>query len=322
MHDLAIIITAMNEARWLRGLLPTLETSIAGIEVDVVVADIESTDDTAEIIDASPIARRVPVINKGYAHANNVALVTTRARYVLFLNSDTEIVEGTFAELLQAMEVRPEVGMVGVRQLDSEGVLYPTMRRFASPGRILAEALYSEKLAPHLGQRVLDMELYDRETVCDWTIGSFMLVRGEALISTGAMDERFFFTGEEQDFCLRMRQAGWDIRHLPDMTITHHIGKRGANPRIDAQLAFAEVQYANKHFGAVGRLAYRSALAVNYGLRSLPLVFRGKVGALRREGSRRSLSVTLGRSGPPFMPPPQTALPAQTIDRARDGVPT
>lgn len=318
MHDLAIIITAMNEGRWLRALLPTIDSHVGDITVDVVVADIESTDDTAELVDRSPIARRVDVINRGFAHANNVALVTTDARYVLFLNADTEIVDGTFAELVTAMDQRPEVGMLGVLQLDSAGDIYPTMRRFASPARILAEALYSEKVAPAWGQRVLDMDAYRREVSCDWTIGSFMMVRAEALLSAGCMDERFFFTGEEQDFCLRIRNAGWDIRHLPTMTIVHHVGKRGANPRFDAQLAFAERQYAEKHFRRGPRAAHAAALTVNYGLRSLPGVFRGSDAGARRKGARAALRVTLRRSGAPFMDPPGTGLPADLIRSSRE----
>ena len=35
--------------------------------------------------------------NHGFSHANNRAVMTCNARYVLFLNPDTEIVDGTFA---------------------------------------------------------------------------------------------------------------------------------------------------------------------------------------------------------------------------------
>ncbi len=57
-----------------------------------------------------PFARAVPVVNRGFAHANNVAAATTDARYVLYLNADTELAEGTLAELVAAMDERPEVG--------------------------------------------------------------------------------------------------------------------------------------------------------------------------------------------------------------------
>jgi N-acetylglucosaminyl-diphospho-decaprenol L-rhamnosyltransferase len=313
MHDLAVVVTAMNEASWLRTLLPTVAASQGEVSFELVVADIESTDDTASIVDRFPFARRVPVINGGFAHANNVATATTDARYVLFLNPDTEIVSGTLASIVAEMDRRPEVGLAGVRQLTPDGSVYATMRRFTTPGRRLAEALGCERLAPRLGQRVLDTDRYDCEISCDWTIGSFMLIRREALESAGMMDERFFFTSEEQDLCVRVRQAGWDIRHLPHMTIVHHVGKRGVNVRFAQQSAFAEMQFATKHFRPMRRRAFQAALALNHALRL------GSLSTERRRAARAALDATLGRNGSPFRDPPPTAVPPDLFVEARRG---
>lgn len=311
MLDLAIVVTAMNEARWLKALLPTVASAHGDCAFEVVVADVESTDETEDIVAKFDFARLVRIRNRGFSHANNAAVATTDARYVLYLNADTEIVDGTFADMIAAMDARPEVGLAGVRQLTAGGQIYPTMRRFVSPGRRLAEALASEHFAPGLGQRVLDMSLYERETSCDWTIGSFMFVRREALESAGWLDERFFFTAEEQDFCLRIRQAGWDIRHLLDMTIMHHGGKRSADPRFAQQYAYAEMQYAAKHFGVLRLRAFQAALAVNHTIRL------AAVTPARRQAARAALAATLGQVGSPFMPAPGTALPPDLLRRAR-----
>ena len=90
-----------------------------------------------------------------------------------------------------------------------------------------------------------------------------MLIRREALLSAGLLDERFFLYCEEADLCLRIKRTGWSVRHLPAMTIMHHIGKGGHDPRIDAQQAYSRRQFARKHFGPVHRLLFlaRSASA-------------------------------------------------------------
>lgn len=88
-----------------------------------------------------------------------------------------------------------------------------------------------------LGERVLDVRAHDCDVACDWTTGSFMLVRRDALRSAGFFDERFFLYSE--DLCFRIKQAGWEIRHLLHLTILH-AGKDGWNPRLDAQAAFAK----------------------------------------------------------------------------------
>ena len=48
---------------------------------------------------------------------------------------------------------------------------------------------------------------YERERECDWTSGSFMLARREALLSAGLLDERSFIYSEEPDLCLRIKRA-------------------------------------------------------------------------------------------------------------------
>ena len=62
-------------------------------------------------------------------------------RYVLFLNPDTELVDGNLTDLIEAMDARPEVGLVGVRQVTADGALWPTIRYFPSFSRALGDAL-------------------------------------------------------------------------------------------------------------------------------------------------------------------------------------
>ena len=87
-----------------------------------------------------------------------------------------------------------------------------------------------------------------------------MLARREALESAGLMDERFFIFSEEPDLCYRIKQAGWDVRHLPWMTILHHADKAGVNPKIEAQNAYTRMQYAPQALlaAAPGRLCGRA----------------------------------------------------------------
>src|SRR4029078_2118354 len=105
-----------------------------------------------------------------------------------------------------AMDARPEVGLAGVKQVTGDGELFPTIRLFPTALRAFGDALALERWQGRprfLGERELDMAVYEREVECDWTSGSFMLARREALLSAGLMDERFFIYSEEPDLCLR-----------------------------------------------------------------------------------------------------------------------
>ena len=182
-----------------------------------MVADNESTDGTRELVESEfPEARVVACQNRGFGHANNRGVEATDSRYVLFLNPDTEVVDGTFAELVEMLDERREIGLIGVKQLDGDGALFPTIRRFPSFARYVFGSLSSERIrfqTHWFGERELDMTRYEQDVGCDWTSGSYMLARREALESAGVFDERFFIFSEETDLCFRIRQAGWDIRH-------------------------------------------------------------------------------------------------------------
>jgi GT2 family glycosyltransferase len=299
LNDLAIIIVSTNEAGWLRPCLSTLFEHIGDIDADVVVVDNECTDETAQLVtDEFPRARVVPSKNRGFSHANNRALMTCDARYVLFLNPDTEIVQGSFQELVRAMDERPTVGLIGVRQISAKGELCATMRNFPNALNALGEAL-----AVHRFRRSEDdMEAYDREVACDWTSGSFMLARREAIESAGFLDERFFMYSDETDLCLRIKTAGWEIRHLPQMTIIHHFDRGGVKPHVEALTAYNRVVYARKHFSPPHSLAYAGAVLLRHGLRSF-YAGKGQLGAQRREANRAAFRTVLGRAPIPYGPP-------------------
>jgi N-acetylglucosaminyl-diphospho-decaprenol L-rhamnosyltransferase len=310
-HDLAIIVVSANSAEWLEPCLRTVFASTGEASIDVVVVDNESTDGTRELVeDRFPSVRVVDSRNHGFSHANNRGATTCGARYFLFLNPDTEIVSGTFGDLVAAMDERPQVGLVGVRQLTADGTLWPTIRYFPSLSRALGEALASERWPIHArwaGERELNLKLYERELSCDWTTGSFMLARREALMSSGLLDERFFMYAEEIDLCLRIKRAGWDIRHLPAMTIVHHAGKDGVRPKMVAQDAYARRQYAGKHFSQPMRSAFLGAVLTRHALRALAPGGTGDPRA-RRTAARTAIRTLIGRAEPPFGPPPKTAL--------------
>jgi N-acetylglucosaminyl-diphospho-decaprenol L-rhamnosyltransferase len=303
--DLAVIVVSANDARWLEPCLSSVFAHAGEITLEVVVVDNASTDGSGELVRRRfPRVRLIDAPNLGFAAGCNRGLQASTARYALLLNPDTEILRGTFAELLATLDVLPDVGVAGVRQVGTDGALLPTMRRFPSAARALGEALGSERWPCRptwAGERVLDAHAYAHARDCDWVVGSFLLARRDALLAAGLLDERFFLYCEETDLCLRVARAGWRMRYLPQMTVRHHAGKGGVRPRMVAQETFARGQYADKHFAPLQRALYLGALGVRHALRA-PL----------GRGGRQALATLTGRSGAPFLVPPATALTAAT----------
>ena len=89
---------------------------------------------------------------------------------------------------------------------------------------------------------------------------------------------------DETDLCRRIRNAGWEVRHLPSMTILHD----GAAPRVDQSIerlkAYIRIVYARKHFSPAHRILYSGAVFLPHFLRSV-YAGRGDLGRRRRQAA-------------------------------------
>lgn len=319
MPDLTVITVSHNASAFLGPALRSVHAHAEGLDLQVLLVD--NGDDGA----GERIAREFPWVtpircpNRGFAYGNNAALKVATAPYVLFLNPDTEVLKGQFSSLLRRMEERPDIGLAGVNQVRPDGKRLATIRRFPSPMRTFADGLGARKLARiagWIGSDVLDPVAYGRESTCDWVSGSFLLARKEVLASAGWFDERFFLYFEETDLCLRVHQAGFEVRHLPIMTVLHHQGRNKDIPRFEAQIVLSAQQYGAKHFSLPRRVAFRAAILSKYALRVASQVPIRPPGDSRRESAVAGMRMALGNAPPPFLAPQESALRASAY-RAR-----
>jgi GT2 family glycosyltransferase len=297
--DVCAIIVSHNSREWLDAALDSLAAHTREVTMEAIVVD--NGEDGAGEYAASryPFVRTIRCENRGFGHANNRGLAIADARFVLFLNPDTEFVAGDLDALVAAMERMPDVGLAGLRQVNGDDALVPSMRRFPSVRRAFAEALPVERVplaGGLLGERVLRPGDYDQIIECDWTSGSAMFARSAAIQDIGGFDERFFLFSEETDLCWRIHWGGWRIVHIPDVTIRHHEQGHQSNPRLWAQSAYARLQYARKNLRHPG--IYRMALALRYAVRRAAYSLPGRRDPARRDASRAALCAVLNDRAP------------------------
>jgi hypothetical protein len=299
--DISVIVVTHNRSDLALATIDSARAATGALDVQWLVIDSGSTDDTPEAIERRFADIRVQRYeNIGFAAANNRALELAHGRYVLLLNPDVEIVSGTFAELVSALDARPRVGVASVIQQGSDGQLQHSIRGFPSPWRAFGEAL----ALPWGDSREEQPEeaCYREERSVDWLVGAFLLARAEAVAQIGGLDERFFLYSEETDWCYRAKAAGWDVRHLPQMVITHHCVP-STKPELVAQLSYAKLLFARKHYRRGQAAAVRAALTARHLLRVLVLAIsprrRGSNRA-RLAAERKALAVLTGIAPPPF----------------------
>ncbi len=146
IRDLSVVVVSHNARAYIRPALRSLYSHMGPLGFEVVVVD-NGTDGAAdEVARHFPDARVLTCPNHGFAHANNVALRTVDARYVLLLNPDTEILEGRLSDLVARLDERPRVGLASVSQVTADGIRWPTIKRYPSPARTFAEAIGATRL--------------------------------------------------------------------------------------------------------------------------------------------------------------------------------
>ena len=204
-RDLAVVIIGRNESGHLRQCLESVRSlKFPAQALDVIYVDSASSDDSPVI--ASSFGAQVIRLSGDpmtAARGRNAGWKATHARYVLFLDGDTQL-HPQFVERAFAAMNDPATGP-GTAAVWGH-------RRESSPGA----SVYN---------RVLDLDwIYPP----GWTefFGGDVLVRREALASVDGYNQELI-AGEEPEMCRRLRENGWKILHidapmtLHDLRMTH-----------------------------------------------------------------------------------------------------
>ncbi len=266
---LSIIIVSWNTRDLLARCLEAVERSnvrtFERLNVETFVVDNASTDGSAAMVrERFPWVRLIEnAENVGFARANNQAIRQSTGRYVLLLNPDTEVQSGALEALLRFMEAQPQAAAAGARLLNPDGTLQPSCHPFPTLGRELWRLFHLDALRPYA---LYDMARWDlagpREV--DSVQGACMILRREALVQVGLLDEGYFIYTEEVDLCRRLRGAGWRIYWAPQAAVVHYGGQstRQMPGEMFLRLYESKVRYFRKHHGRLAAGCYKLILLV------------------------------------------------------------
>jgi hypothetical protein len=228
---LSVILINLNTCEFLRACLASMKARMDDSAFEVILVDNGSTDGSLEMVrDGFPLVRVFPQgKNLGFTKANNIGLRAARGKYLLVLNSDTEIVDNALESLCAFMDEHAEIGVLGPQLLNTDLTVQLSCRRFPSYRTALFHR-YSliTKLFPRnrYSQEYLMTDIGHGCTMdVDWVSGAALLTRRETIEEVGLLDEGFFIYAEDVDWCYRMKQAGWRVAYYPDAKILHHIGR-------------------------------------------------------------------------------------------------
>ncbi|NDV47430.1 glycosyltransferase family 2 protein [Paludibacter sp. 221] len=231
--NISIIIITWNQLPVLQTSLTSLEETMQRKDVELIVVDNGSKDNTIEFLNTKyPEIKTIGLSeNKGVAFARNRGLEIATGKYLFILDNDTVVSKEAIEGMESFMDNHPEAGMCGVKLVDGNGNVQESGRKYPGLKEKVANILkgkeyrysYSEETRSNVFEPV-------------YLIGACQFVRREAYEQVGTIDEHIFYGPEDADFCIRIKNAGWHIYYLPQYSITH-LCQRMTNKKLFSKMA-------------------------------------------------------------------------------------
>lgn len=256
MHKLSIIIVNYNVKHYLDQCLQSVWRAVDGMDAEVVVVDNHSRDGSVEYLsERHPRARFIASLhNLGFAKANNLAIRQTESEYVLLLNPDTVVGEGSVKQVIDFMDAHPKAGACGVKMLQTDGVPARESRRgLPSPMVAFYKMAGLTSRFPRnrrFGRYYMGWLPWDEAAQVEVLSGAFFLARRSVLNEVGLLDEDFFMYGEDIDLSYRILKAGYENWYVP-ATILHYKGESTAKSSFRYVHVFYDAMliFLRKHYG-------------------------------------------------------------------------
>jgi len=224
MVKCSVIIVSFNQFDLLKAAIESLKKNPPPFACEIIVVDNHSETDVQEFL--NDYFHDIRMIrnhsNQGFGWANNRGFAAAKGEYVLFLNSDAEVMGTAVAAMVEVMEKDPQIGVLGPTLLHADGSFQLSYGRKIS----LCGEFYQKIMAPRLEKWKYSWR-QGRSGVSktDWVSGACLMLRRELFAKQLPFDENMFLYFEDHDLCLRVRAMGKKVVYYQGARVLHHGGR-------------------------------------------------------------------------------------------------
>lgn len=193
----------------------------------LIVVDNHSTDNSYDVLRknlSSDIYLIETNMNGGYAYGNNIGISQALKRdceYILILNNDVVLENNSLEELVTYADRHSNVGIIGPAILEfnsSDDIIQST----GATNNLISgksELINNGKSISNLNKSIL---------YPDYLGGACLLVRRDAINKAGFIPENYFLFYEENEWCLKIRNVGYEVVCNPKARV-YHVGSESIN---------------------------------------------------------------------------------------------
>lgn len=230
-----IVVPVFNALEDVKKCLASLEQCTDQLQVHVIVVNDGSDAPTTAWLRSFCCDKPIFLLiehptNTGYTRAVNTGLRASTAAYVITQNSDTIVAPGWLEGLIRCMQSSPTIGIVG--PLSNAASWQSVPRLYDDQGAFAVNDLPAGYSAADMARSVAraSVKAYPR---LPFVNGFCFMIKREVIDSVGYMDEETFPIGygEENDYCIRAMDAGFDLAIADDVYVYHAKSKSFGHER-------------------------------------------------------------------------------------------
>ena len=256
--SISIIIVTYNNQNEIKDCIDSIISEIQLIKGEIIIVENNSSDLTKQEIETLSISKKMLKTiynpdNRGYAKANNQGILLVKNEFVLFLNPDTILAEGSIVDLKKRIENDPKIAAIAPQLVFPNRTIQSSCRRFPNYGFLLSELfglnIFFKNSKFFNGWKMGDFN-HKTERIVDQPMGAALMVKLDILEKLNGFDEKFSMFFNDVDLCKRIYLMGKNIIFFPLVVIIHKKGasidKQLNKMILSSQLSF--IKYLFKHF--------------------------------------------------------------------------
>jgi len=151
-------------------------------------------------------------------HARNIAAAEVKTPYLVFIDNDVVVAPGWLPPLMATAE---RTGAAVVSPLNFEMKPLHTIVHFAGGLAHVDVVEKDGRTERHIVDKIIKKNFPKQSAPTECAEFHCMLVRTDVFRAVGGLDERMLSTRENLDFCMAVREAGYEVWFEPASWITY-----------------------------------------------------------------------------------------------------